>query len=117
MPCPSCHQIVSGDDAFCPFCGADLTVPAPTQKPYPQKPSAAKTTFCRACGKPIDDRTKRCTGCGKQYFRGIQPLTFFCILMLIAVLFMAALCLLQEYRYKERIHELEEIIESYQVDD
>ena len=25
--------------------------------------------YCRRCGKPIDDATKNCTGCGKQYFK------------------------------------------------
>lgn len=28
--------------------------------------------FCRKCGKPIDQTTKKCTGCGKQYFKGLK---------------------------------------------
>ena len=28
--------------------------------------------FCRKCGNEIDSTTKKCTGCGKQYFRGIK---------------------------------------------
>ena len=28
--------------------------------------------FCSKCGKEIDLKTKKCTGCGKQYFRGIK---------------------------------------------
>lgn len=29
----------------------------------------AKNRFCKHCGSPIDPASKKCTGCGKQYFR------------------------------------------------
>lgn len=28
--------------------------------------------FCCKCGKPINPETKKCTGCGKQYFKGLK---------------------------------------------
>ena len=50
--------------------------------PQLQKPEATKSIikksketkkrFCRKCGHIIDDKSQKCTGCGKQYFRGIR---------------------------------------------
>lgn len=34
-----------------------------------RKTDAIKQRFCKYCGSPIDLATKKCTGCGKQYFR------------------------------------------------
>ena len=31
-----------------------------------------KNKFCSQCGSLIDNETKKCTGCGKQYFKGIK---------------------------------------------
>ena len=33
---------------------------------------AQKNKFCSQCGSLIDNETKKCTGCGKQYFKGIK---------------------------------------------
>jgi len=35
----------------------------------PIKPKKTKPHFCKHCGSPVDPSTKKCTGCGKQYFR------------------------------------------------
>jgi len=51
--------------------------PAPSKfteeaAPAPVQPSAApkpKAGFCKLCGGPIDPVTRKCTSCGKQYFR------------------------------------------------
>lgn len=32
----------------------------------------SKIRFCKLCGSQIDVQTKKCIGCGKQYFRGIK---------------------------------------------
>lgn len=31
-----------------------------------------KTKFCKLCGNEIDVETKKCSGCGKQYFKGMK---------------------------------------------
>lgn len=31
-----------------------------------------KKFFCKLCGNIVDSETKKCTGCGKQYFKGIK---------------------------------------------
>lgn len=40
--------------------------PVPESEPAPTTP---KHRFCKLCGSPIDHATRKCTGCGKQYFR------------------------------------------------
>lgn len=61
------------------FCRRKTAAPRPTPQkfteeaaPAPVKPSAApgpKPRFCKLCGGSIDPVTRKCTGCGKQYFR------------------------------------------------
>jgi hypothetical protein len=34
--------------------------------------TTASKRFCSHCGSLIDEETKTCTGCGKQYFKGIK---------------------------------------------
>lgn len=36
------------------------------------KEKRAKSRFCKFCGGQIDAQTKKCRGCGKQYFKGIK---------------------------------------------
>ena len=45
-----------------------------------------KKKYCSRCGKLIDSKTKKCTGCGKQYFKGIQmkPVTIILSLVIVA---------------------------------
>ena len=44
---------------------------------------ARKQVHCKKCGGVIDSRTKRCSGCGKQYFRAkaVIPLLVCCVLL------------------------------------
>lgn len=35
-----------------------------------------KIKYCSQCGSQIDPNTKKCTGCGKQYFKGIKLTKF-----------------------------------------
>ncbi len=40
--------------------------------------------YCKLCGSAIDNLTKKCTGCGKQYFkRKFKPLYIFLIILII----------------------------------
>lgn len=68
-------------------------VPAPA----PQSGKSAKRKYCSRCGSAIDSKTKKCSGCGKQYFRGLR-FTKFSVTVIILALVIAALstlCVLQ----------------------
>lgn len=48
----------------------EITEPSPAiTDPTSPAPSTPKLRFCKHCGSPIDPATRKCTGCGKQYFR------------------------------------------------
>lgn len=116
MHCKHCNNTLPDDSRFCQFCGQALVSPAAPKKPVPphfHMAPATKTVFCRLCGKPIDDATKRCLGCGKQHFRGVKPMTFLCIVLGLALLAMATVCIVQELQYHARIDELEQLVELY----
>ena len=65
--------------------------------PAPQSGKSAKRKYCSRCGSAIDSKTKKCSGCGKQYFRGLR-FTKFSVTVIILALVIAALstlCVLQ----------------------
>lgn len=65
--------------------------------PVPQSGKPIKTKYCGRCGSAIDSKTKKCTGCGKQYFRGLR-FTKFSVTVIILALVIAVLstaCVLQ----------------------
>ena len=77
--------------------GFALNNPIEQVKPTPKKKKPAKTKYCSRCGSVIDNKTKTCTGCGKQYFRGFK-FTKFSVAVIILVLVIAILstvCVLQ----------------------
>lgn len=44
--------------------------PSPTiADPTSPAPATPKLRYCKLCGDPIDPATRKCSGCGKQYFR------------------------------------------------
>ena len=47
---------------------------SPKVSPVPTSPNAHKNRikYCSRCGNKIDPTTKKCTDCGKQYFKGIK---------------------------------------------
>ena len=49
-----------------------------------------KKKYCSRCGNLIDRETKKCTGCGKQYCRGIR-FTKFSVTILVLSFFLVAL--------------------------
>ncbi len=119
MRCKHCHNELPSDSQFCQYCGKTLN-PSVFVKQKPAAPRggfepAYKTVFCRRCGKPIDDKTKICTGCGKQYFRGVSPMLFLCIVLALALIGLMAVCLVQELQYHERIRELEQLMDLYKT--
>ena len=44
-----------------------------------------KKKYCSKCGALIDFTTKKCTGCGKQYFKGIPSIIYILIILLLLV--------------------------------
>ncbi len=115
MRCEHCHNQLPDDSRFCPFCGRALPPPKPPAPPRYAKDPATKTVFCRRCGKPVDEETKRCLGCGKQYFRGVPPSVFLCIVLTLALVGLMIVCVMQEIGYHARIDELEQLIKIYKT--
>lgn len=57
------------------------TVATPSAVP-PQK----NVKYCSLCGSRIDSNTKKCTGCGKQYFKGISwTVVLFILVIILAI--------------------------------
>ena len=71
--------------------------------PAPKKEKPIKIRYCSSCGSVIDSKTKVCTGCGKQYFRGLRftkfSITVIALALVIATL--ATLCVLQYVNTQE----------------
>lgn len=51
-----------------------------------RKQKVVKTKYCSFCGMLIDNESKKCTGCGKQYFNGIKINKLFVIILLSVLL-------------------------------
>lgn len=69
----------------------------PVDTPRSQNRKSDKIKYCSKCGSAIDNKTKKCTGCGKQYFRESRS-TKFAVTVIIMGLVIAALstiCVLQ----------------------
>lgn len=76
--------------------GKPAVRPAPAPVPQKEKPIPApvsktskpgKTKYCSKCGSAINSKTKKCTGCGKQYFKfAFKPvLCIFLVILLCCV--------------------------------
>jgi len=49
-------------------------------------PAKGKAKYCSLCGSRIDSNTKKCTGCGKQYFKGISwTIVLFILVIILAI--------------------------------
>ena len=66
----------------------EFTTPNPSHIPSPNPSSVQKSTppqsiykYCSQCGEIIHPVTKKCTGCGKQYFKGVPWKTVICIVL------------------------------------
>lgn len=74
MNCSKCKNNIPDDSIFCPICGVNLESYKKNQIPdnslesiESQKKGVVK--YCKKCGGEIIDSTKKCSKCGKQYFR------------------------------------------------
>lgn len=90
----------------------------------PAKLKKVKQRYCKLCGTGIDPSTKKCTGCGKQYFRlpvrkkrGFIPNVVVFLSLLIV-----GLCIYRNIQYQDqiaglnaRISELESVVEAVEA--
>lgn len=82
--------------------------------------SKKKTRFCKYCGHEINPETKKCSGCGKQYFSFKQTFSPICVVLLIASIAVNIYMgiSLSDYKYNYEITKLhyedaKEQVESY----
>ena len=61
--------------------------PAETSNSRPNEVPTPKNRFCKYCGNLIDPETKKCTGCGKQFFKLPKPSSKK-LLVVIAIIFL-----------------------------
>ncbi len=119
MKCYNCRHLLPDDSEFCQYCGAkieqldnavintetgetikkcddeqvDIVLSGDSVNNLNSKKTkkSTKKAFCGVCGSAIDKENKKCTSCGKQYFRGIRlkPLLncIFCVIILVSLFF------------------------------
>lgn len=75
-----------------------------------------KISYCKKCGQPIDNDTKKCTGCGKQYFNPRKAfkvsIKLFSILIILSLLFSTIYFFNLSNSYSIKLSEQEEIFNS-----
>lgn len=83
------------------------------------KKMGKRVRYCSLCGNPIDGETKRCTGCGKQYFKGIPWKRVIAVIFSLLLVASLAVNMLSYRVLEEIVHEnddLAEKINSIQVE-
>ncbi len=100
--------------------GFVLNNPTTSTKSALKKEKPAKVKYCSRCSSVVDNKTKICTGCGKQYFRGFRftkfSITVIALSLVIAVV--STLCVLQyvnKMELKDEIGNLEGQISTKEV--
>ena len=71
-----------------------------------KKEKRAKSRFCKFCGGKIDEKTKKCSGCGKQYFKGIKFNKFLTVVLILSLVIISSMIL--NIVQIEKINELKE---------
>ena len=107
MICPRCNKAIPDDSAFCQYCGFQ-TAPRAEEKPFdtatdtnhpaavspgsnPVNPApgmaqyAPLARYCSRCGGLIDRSSRRCTACGRQYFRPASAVPVIVLSVLLAI--------------------------------
>lgn len=71
-----------------------------------EKSVASKVRYCKFCGSPIDAETKKCTGCGKQYFSPAFARRLAIVLLPIALIVSTGLLLKELFHCHDQIEAL-----------
>ena len=72
--------------------GISAEIPVQSQsQTFNLKTKIGKIKYCSRCGGKINNETKKCTGCGKQYFKGFKGNKTLTILLIIMLVFSAFL--------------------------
>lgn len=76
--------------------------PVPSHTPQ-KKRKESQRRFCSRCGSMIDSETKVCTGCGRQYFRGIRfhKYTATIIVLALSIIAVSIFCIMQHAETQE----------------
>ncbi len=80
MICRHCGKLLPDDSLFCQYCGASLEEwtermaieiesESPTKAARAEPAATGSIRYCQKCGGVVDPETKKCTKCGKQYFK------------------------------------------------
>ena len=84
--------------------------PKPSTTVVPPVSNKQKIKYCSNCGQIIDPISKKCRGCGKQYFKGISAKTVLailtCVLSIASIAGNIALCI-SNVDLRENISSLE----------
>ena len=85
--------------------------------PAPKGAKPVQARYCSKCGSAIDIQTKKCTGCGKQYFRGLRFAKFSVtvIILLLVIAAPSTLCFLQYIGNQKTIARLETSISNLEL--
>ncbi len=84
---------------------AQETIPHPDtlssiedNSPQIERATEKTARYCSKCGSAIDSKTKKCTGCGKQYFKGIpwKPVCNIAVALLLVASFVGNALLFKE---------------------
>ena len=106
------------DLAFTPAQEASSVSTSPMQcaikeaAPVPKKEKPVKMKYCSRCGAIIDNNTKVCTGCGKQYFKGITKRSLPIIILSFIIIIISAVSV---YYNMQLVNEVEDLKESIEV--
>ena len=82
---------------------------SPEEKIKAEAPTPKSTRYCSLCGGAIDDETKQCTKCGKQYFKGFNKTEIALIVVSALLLISVIINIVQAIDikfYKDVIHQL-----------
>ena len=75
----------------------------PVDTPRSQNKKSGKIKYCSKCGSAIDNKTKKCTGCGKQYFRGLRFTKFSgaVTILVFVIIVLSTVCIFQYWNIQE----------------